>query len=112
MEITTAAIRMFLLGCSLSTIRANESNGQCHKYSGKLINPNQTSNRFDRRTRFNQACDPAEIISTAPSVGNNAHVPGKCRSLVMTNRPVTMSAAPKSACALPKVLAFAWDVGA
>ena len=66
-----------LLGVSLSIIRANDSKGQCHKYNGKLIKPNHTSTRFDKTVRFIHACEPAEIINTAPSVGSNAQVPGK-----------------------------------
>lgn len=43
----TQNILIVLLGVSLSKILANDNNGQCHKYNGKLISPNQTKILFD-----------------------------------------------------------------
>jgi hypothetical protein len=104
----TAVMRTLLVGVSPPLmILAIDSKGQCHRYSGKLINPNHTSTRFERTTRFSYACAPAEIISTAPSIGNAAHQPGKGVSLVMTRTPIAIRTAPSTDWTLCSVLPFA-----
>ena len=76
-------MRILRLGTSLSTIRAKDSIGQCHKYKGKLIKPNQTATLLDSIVRLTQALEPAVMISTAPKTGNKAHLPGKLNSLLI-----------------------------
>ena len=58
-------------------ILANESKGQCHKYKGKLISPNQTKTLFDKICLLSHAFGPENIMSAAPSVGISASDPGK-----------------------------------
>jgi hypothetical protein len=63
------------------TILAKDSSGQCHKYSGKLITPNQTNNLLESIVLFSWASTPDEIINVAPNVGNSALQPGNSDSL-------------------------------
>jgi hypothetical protein len=60
--------RIVTLGVSLCMIRAKESNGQCHKYSGKLISPNQTIILFESSRRLIQALGPAAISNIVPEI--------------------------------------------
>ena len=56
-------MRMLRLGTSPSTILAKDNNGQCHKYRGKLIKPNQIAILLDKIVRLIQALEPAAIIN-------------------------------------------------
>jgi hypothetical protein len=64
------------LGGSLLKILWNVRIGQCQRYSGKLISPNQTRGLPESIALLNQANGPAEMIRAAPTVGSSAHHPG------------------------------------
>ncbi len=57
-DANTNKILICQLGVSLKKIWAKESNGQCHKYRGKLINPIQTRNLVDNIFSLTQAFGP------------------------------------------------------
>src|SRR5262245_13591450 len=94
-EIRTATMRRRGDGGSLSTMRANDRSGQCHRYRGKLIKPNHTNTRAERSVRFSHACGPAEMIRAVPTVGSSAHQPGNARAFVIRRSPTVVSAAPR-----------------
>src|SRR5205807_1826928 len=91
----TSTARTEGLGSPPLRILANDSNGQCHKYNGKLIKPIQTRSPLDKTTRFNTASRPAVMIKTAPVVGKRAHHPGKANSFVISNIPANTKVKPQ-----------------
>ena len=52
------------------------NSGQCHKYNGKLINPNHIKSLFDNTVLLNKDFGDEKIIKAAPIVGSSAHQPG------------------------------------
>lgn len=93
---TTAAIRISRLGISLCTILANDSSGQCHRYSGKLMSPVNTASLLDSSKRLRRDCGPAAIKRTAPATGASAYQPGKASDLWTKNIAQTIKVSPST----------------
>ena len=90
-----APIRAAMLTYPSSIMFINVIMGQCHKYSGKLIRPNQTRNLQDKIFRLTHAAGPAQIINTAPRTGITAHLPGKLRLRLIRQKPYIRNKTPK-----------------
>ena len=82
-------------GASPTIIHEKEINGQCHKYKGKLIKPNQIRNLCDNIFRLIQALGPAIIINIVLMTGIIAQKPGYTIVLSNIKKPKVNNKIPK-----------------